>query len=200
MRDRRVARIAAPVERRRAGRDRRRRCSRCRREIARERQAFDLQRLERRFRSPATSCATGCRPTRCSSRVWESGTVRYHADRESLLWDSLDPAGARSARSSGSAARGLDPFIVVEQWEEPLFRERFAGHSPLGDSRLAAALRDRAPGAHLPALPIARRTCEASRADRAHHPALRHAQDRRAASIASVTSAAICDDARSIAS
>ena len=52
--------------------------------------------------------------------------------REAMLWDSLDPAGS-TARLQWLAARGLEPFIVLEQWEEPAFRQRFAARSEFGD-------------------------------------------------------------------
>ena len=28
-------------------------------------------------------------------------------------------------------ARGLEPFIVIEEWEEPLFRQRFGGYADI---------------------------------------------------------------------
>ena len=31
------------------------------------------------------------------------------------------------------AAQGREPFILLERWEEPLFRERFGAHSALGN-------------------------------------------------------------------
>jgi hypothetical protein len=100
-------------------------------QVASDRQAFDLDRLERRFwrtgdvvrgRLPANAVAIA---------VWQSGTVRFHAQRESIVWDSLDPAWLDRA-VAWLSAHGYDPYFVMERWEEPLFRERFAAQSPLG--------------------------------------------------------------------
>ena len=99
---------------------------------ARDRQAFDLHRLERRFRLTARR-----RPrappiaTAVFLTIWESGSLLHHADRTPILWDSLDP-DALDPAIAWLSARGLEPFIVVEQWEEPRFRERFEGRSALG--------------------------------------------------------------------
>ena len=65
-------------------------------------------------------------------KVWQSGTVRFHADRSAILWDSLDPASLDRA-VSWLGERGLDPYILVERWEEPLFRERFAKQAVFGN-------------------------------------------------------------------
>lgn len=98
---------------------------------ARDGQAFDLQRLERRFRTTAHAVASRLPPTAVFLSVWESGSLRYHAERPSILWDSLDPASLDTA-IAWLQSRGLDAFIVLESWEEPSFRARFAPHSPIG--------------------------------------------------------------------
>jgi hypothetical protein len=49
-----------------------------------------------------------------------------------VLWDSLEP-DALDGAVMWLAGRGLEPYIMVEQWEEALFRARFFGHSVLGD-------------------------------------------------------------------
>src|SRR5690606_2123716 len=64
--------------------------------------------------------------------VWNSGSVRYHASREAILWDSMDPASFDGA-IEWLASRGYEPFVIVEEWEEPLFRRRVAGSSGRGD-------------------------------------------------------------------
>jgi hypothetical protein len=57
--------------------------------------------------------------------------VRYHAGRDAVVWDSLD-SGALDDAIRWLLARGQDPYIMIEDWEEPLFRERFAARSPVG--------------------------------------------------------------------
>jgi hypothetical protein len=99
---------------------------------ASERHVFDLQRLERRFRTAGDVVRDRLPRNAAFITVWHSGTVRFHADRAAILWDSLDPASLDKA-VSWLAERGRDPYILVERWEEPLFRERFANHSSLAD-------------------------------------------------------------------
>jgi hypothetical protein len=63
--------------------------------------------------------------------VWQSGGMRFHAGREIVMWDSLDPQwldrGLTWLRS-----RGYEPYILVERREERDFRERFRGPSEVG--------------------------------------------------------------------
>ena len=63
--------------------------------------------------------------------VWQSGSVRFHAGREAVMWDSLDPAWLDRA-VDWLTAQGLQPYFLFERREEPEFRARFRGHSTLG--------------------------------------------------------------------
>jgi hypothetical protein len=95
------------------------------------RQALTLQRLESRFR--ATADVVGRLPANAVFlTVWESGTVRYHAGRDAVLWDSLDPAWLDRS-IEWLTSRGHEPFVILEQWEEPTFRQRFSSHSTVGN-------------------------------------------------------------------
>jgi hypothetical protein len=99
--------------------------------IARERQAFDLHRLERRFWLTGEVARERLPANAVFVSIWESGSLRHHANRVSILWDSLDPASLDSA-VAWLAGQGRDPYLVVEQWEEPAFRDRFGSRSPVG--------------------------------------------------------------------
>ena len=59
---------------------------------ARERGVSDLQRLERRFRTTGDQVRERLPANAVFITVWESGTVRYHANREAILWDALAPS------------------------------------------------------------------------------------------------------------
>jgi hypothetical protein len=96
-----------------------------------DRQAADLQRLEGRFRHTGHVVRDRLPSNALLFTVWQSGTVRYHAQREAILWDSLDPAFLDPA-IAWVREQGYEPFLLLERWEEPLFRERFEGRSPLG--------------------------------------------------------------------
>ena len=94
-------------------------------------EAWDLARLERRFRTAGSIARDRFAENAVFLTVWESGSVRYHAQREAVLWDSL--AGDRlDAAVTWLIGQGRDPYIMIEDWEEPLFRQRFAAHSAIG--------------------------------------------------------------------
>jgi hypothetical protein len=99
--------------------------------VAVARQATDLQRIEGRFRHSGHAVRDRLPQNALLFTVWQSGTVRYHAQREVILWDALDP-GAFDAVVAWSREEGYEPFLLLERWEEPAFRERFSGRTPLG--------------------------------------------------------------------
>jgi hypothetical protein len=96
-----------------------------------ERQAFELQRLEGRYRDTAQIVADRLPSNAVLITVWQSGSVRFHASREAVLWDSMDPAWLDRA-VAWLTARGLQPYLLFERREESAFRARFRGHSQLG--------------------------------------------------------------------
>jgi hypothetical protein len=55
---------------------------------------------------------------------WESGSVRFYGHRTTLVWDALDPAWLDRAIAF-TRARGFEPYLLFERWEEPNFRQRF---------------------------------------------------------------------------
>ena len=96
-----------------------------------ERQVFQLQALEARFRHAGHLVRDRLPSNAVFINVWQSGTVRYYANRESVLWDSLDPSSLDSA-IAWFRQQGREPFLLFERSEEPRFRGRFASSSPLG--------------------------------------------------------------------
>jgi hypothetical protein len=98
---------------------------------AAERQVGDVARVEARFRHTGRAVRDRLPANAVFFTVWQSGTVRYHAERTAVLWDSLDPAYLDRA-VEWVKAQGFEPYLLLERWEEPLFRERFAGRSRLG--------------------------------------------------------------------
>jgi hypothetical protein len=95
------------------------------------RHATDLQRIEGRFRHSGHAVRDRLPPNAVLFTVWQSGTVRYHAQREAILWDALDPAVFDTA-VAWVREQGYEPFLLLERWEEPAFRDRFSGRTPLG--------------------------------------------------------------------
>ena len=94
-------------------------------------EAWNLVRLEHRFRLAGETARDRLPANAVYLSVWESGTIRFHAFREVVLWDALPPDALDSALSWLSS-QGYEPHIMIEDWEEPLFRQRFATASAIG--------------------------------------------------------------------
>jgi hypothetical protein len=93
---------------------------------ARARSVFDLERLESRYVRAGVYVADHLPPNALIITSWESGSVRFYSNRKTLVWDALDPAWLDRAIVY-SRSRGLEPYLLFERWEEPLFRQRFSG-------------------------------------------------------------------------
>jgi dolichyl-phosphate-mannose-protein mannosyltransferase len=95
------------------------------------RNVFRLRQLEARYERAGTFVARRLPPNAIVMTSSESGSVRFYSGRRTLTWDSLDPAwldpSLRYLRG-----RGFEPYLLLETWEEPIFRRRFAATSSLG--------------------------------------------------------------------
>jgi hypothetical protein len=96
--------------------------------VARQRLAFDLRALEARFRVTGDVFRERLPAASAAFTVWDSGSIRYHAGNEVVLWDALEPTWLDRA-VAWLEHEGRPPVVVVERWEEPRFRERFAGQA-----------------------------------------------------------------------
>ncbi len=99
--------------------------------VAAVRQALALQRLEGRYRETAVLVRDRLPPNAVVLTVWQSGGIRFHADREVVLWESLDPAWLDRALT-WLRSQGQQPYFLFERREEPVFRARFRNDSELG--------------------------------------------------------------------
>jgi hypothetical protein len=90
------------------------------------RSVFDLPRLESRYERAGRYVDQRLPDTALVITSWESGSIRFYSNRTTLVWDALDPAWLDRAIAF-SRTRGLEPYLLFERWEEPLFRQRFAG-------------------------------------------------------------------------
>ena len=95
------------------------------------RQAFELQRLEGRYRDTAAVVTERLPQNAILITVWQSGSIRFHANREIVMWDSLEP-GWLDRAVAWLQQRGYQPYFLFERREEPEFRSRFRGHSTYG--------------------------------------------------------------------
>jgi hypothetical protein len=98
---------------------------------ARDRQAFRLRAVEARFERAGMFVDRRLPPNALVITTWQSGSVRFYSGRKTLVWDQLDPAWLDRAIAFASS-RGFEPYLLFESREEPLFRERFGGHSAIG--------------------------------------------------------------------
>ncbi|MBY0496785.1 MAG: glycosyltransferase family 39 protein [Cyanobacteria bacterium] len=96
-----------------------------------ERQAFELQRMEGRYRDTAMLVRDRLPANAVVITVWESGSIRFHAGREVVLWESLDPAWLDRA-ITWLRSKGKQPYLLFERREENDFRARFRGQSDAG--------------------------------------------------------------------
>ncbi|HUQ86499.1 MAG TPA: hypothetical protein VM096_03010, partial [Vicinamibacterales bacterium] len=95
------------------------------------RDAFELRRMEGRYRESAAVVHDRLPPNAILITVWESGSIRFHAGREVVLWESLDAAWLDKA-ITWLRSRQLQPYFLFERREESEFRARFRGHSEVG--------------------------------------------------------------------
>jgi hypothetical protein len=59
-----------------------------------------------------------------------SGSIRYYSGRSTLRWDWL-PAEELERALTFLRENGYRPFLLLEEWERPLFAERFGAHTKL---------------------------------------------------------------------
>jgi Dolichyl-phosphate-mannose-protein mannosyltransferase len=95
------------------------------------RQAIELGRLERRYVTAGHWIQGSLPLSAVILAVQHSGSVRYYSGRATVRWDHLDPAWLdRSLDELGRL--GLTPYLLLESWEEPQFKERFSAASAHG--------------------------------------------------------------------
>lgn len=96
-----------------------------------DRQAFALQRMEGRYRHAAEAVHDRLPANAVLITVWESGSMRFHADREIVMWDALDPAWLDRA-ITWLKSQEKQPYLLFERREESDFRARFRDQSEIG--------------------------------------------------------------------
>jgi 4-amino-4-deoxy-L-arabinose transferase-like glycosyltransferase len=92
---------------------------------------LDLATAEARYVTVARYVARALPEPSAFICVLHSGSLRYYAQRQTLRFDWLDPERLEWLIER-LERRGYRPYLLLEEWEEPLFRERFAAHTALG--------------------------------------------------------------------
>jgi hypothetical protein len=98
---------------------------------ARARGVFDLRAFEGRFAETGAWVRAHLPENAVILTVWHSGSTRYHGARMSVLWDAIEPDALDDVMAS-LATQGRAAYLLLEAWEEPVFRQRFAGRTPVG--------------------------------------------------------------------
>lgn len=90
-----------------------------------------LQAMEGRYRETARVIHDRLPDNAVIITEFQSGSVRFHAGRDVVLWQSLDPAWLDRA-ITWLKSKGLQPYVVVDRKEEAQFRARFRPQSEVG--------------------------------------------------------------------
>lgn len=99
-------------------------------QMARERHAFDLRLSESRFAEAGEWIDRRLPRDAVVLTIWHSGSVRMYGRRFTVLWDAIEPDELDSVVASLRMA-GRTPYLLLENFEVPVFKARFAGHSPV---------------------------------------------------------------------
>ena len=99
--------------------------------------------FEQRHVRAANEVASRTPPEAIVLSVQHSGSVRYYANRTTLRYDWLEE-GALDGALRDLAAKGRRAYLVVDDWEEKEFRDRFSAANRAG--RLDWAPIARVPG------------------------------------------------------
>jgi hypothetical protein len=87
--------------------------------------AFMAAQSEQRYVDVA-EFARRLEPQAVFATMQHSGSLHYYTARPILRWDWTEPAEIDRAMDALRAA-GHTVYVVLEEWEEPAFRSRFAG-------------------------------------------------------------------------
>jgi hypothetical protein len=93
---------------------------------------FDIQRSERRYVSVGEYLGGTLPPNAVVLTVIQSGSVRLYGHRPTLRWDLLAPERL-DLTLDGLRQAGYVPYLLLESWEEDLFRSLFATTSIVGN-------------------------------------------------------------------
>ena len=108
-------------------------------QTAHARGVFEIGAEERRYVSVARLVETTTEPDAVILTGLHAGTLRYYAGRDTIRFDVLDAAWLDRA-VAWLESRGRHPYILVEDWEHPLFNARYGRDNALGHLAFTPAL------------------------------------------------------------
>ena len=92
---------------------------------------FEIEHGERRFVTVGHAIGAIVPANAAVISLIHSGSVRLYGERQSLRWDLIDPDRLDAAIRS-LQEHNYVPYFLLEDWEEPRFRDRFGPSSHLG--------------------------------------------------------------------
>jgi hypothetical protein len=108
-------------------------------------QVFPDNEGERRYATVAQLVQQATEPSSVILASIHTGPVRYYAGRDTMRFDLLDEAWLDRA-VAWLTEHGRHPYLLIEDWERPIFEKRFAATSALGRLTLSPVLAYRAYG------------------------------------------------------
>jgi len=113
--------------------------------VTAQRHVFTRDEGERRYATIAELVAAHTEPSAMILASIHAGSLRYYAGRATLRFDILEPDWLDRA-TRWLNEHGRHPYVLVEDWEMPAFRNRFGPANALGELRLAPVLAYKAYG------------------------------------------------------
>lgn len=100
---------------------------------------FDIQRAEHRYVAVGEAIGATLPANAVVLSVIQSGSVRMYGQRPTVRWDQLEP-GRLDATLDGLRAAGYAPYLLLESWEDALFRARFTGTRAVNDTNQSGVI------------------------------------------------------------
>jgi hypothetical protein len=111
--------------------------------LANRLQVFPGNEGERRYATVAQLVRQATDPSSVILASIHTGPIRYYAGRDTMRFDLLDEAWLDRA-VAWLAAQGRHPYFLIEDWERPIFEQRFAAMNALGRLAMSPVLAYRA--------------------------------------------------------
>lgn len=106
-------------------------------------QVFPDNEGERRYATIAQLVQQATEPSSVILASIHTGPIRYYAGRDTMRFDLLDEAWLDRA-VAWLTAQGRHPYFLIEDWERPIFEQRFAAMNSLGRLAMSPVLAYRA--------------------------------------------------------
>jgi hypothetical protein len=99
--------------------------------VGARRGVYAIKRAEERYRTIGLCLGSALPPHSVVLTVVHSGSLRWHGNVLTVRWD-LIPDDRLDATVAFLLSKGYVPYILLEDWEAPLFRQHFAQANALG--------------------------------------------------------------------